>query len=360
MTNDFSFQVFSSHRIGSLTLQLESLEAQLVLWMMEHSLTLDLLMQSRIYLSDAANQWEEVRNSGLYSEFLSKGAVSYIEQPMLNGAKVSLQVWFAKNGDIVKEGTPECMTVQVGEITYIFQSVRFSEEESLELDAAAQTKEAFRRHISVLSERGMTLEQHCHRTWLYVRDIDRHYAEVVAARNQVFDANGLTADSHYISSTGIGGYSDNRGAVLGVDFLSVDGLERNQVNYLHALEYLNPTHEYGVAFERGTRLSLPQGELSLISGTASIDKYGECLHRGDILTQTGRLFLNIEKLLEDGQSSLSDVRYMIVYLRDIADYIRVDEYLSLRFPKIPFLITEARVCRPEWLIEVECIALRTK
>ena len=98
--------------------------------------------------------------------------------------------------------------------------------------------------------------------------------------------------------------------------------------------------------------------LYFISGTASIDKYGQCVHRGDVLTQTGRLFLNIEKLLNDGGATLSDVRYMVVYLRDITDYVKVAEYMRVRFPMVPYLILEARVCRPEWLIEVECIATR--
>ena len=210
--------------------------------------------------------------------------------------------------------------------------------------------------MDVLREQHMNLEQHCHRTWIYVRDIDRHYGGVVEGRNKVFAQNGLTAESHFIASTGIGGFTDNSEAIVGIDFLSVNGISRDDVQYLHALDFLNPTHEYGVAFERGTKISLPQGNLFFISGTASIDKYGDCLHRGDVLTQAGRLFLNIEKLLEDGGASLSDLQYFIVYLRDIADYHSINTYLSLRFPSIPYLITEARVCRPEWLREVEGIA----
>ena len=78
----------------------------------------------------------------------------------------------------------------------------------------------------------------------------------------------------------------------------------------------------------------------------------------DVVTQTGRLFLNIEKLLDSTGATLKDVKYLIVYLRDVADYPQVQQYLRLRFPGLPFLVTEARVCRPEWLIEVECMAFR--
>lgn len=360
MQPNFYFQIFVSLRQTALSGQLESLENQLALWMSEHGFTAANLVQSRIYLTDAANQWEAVRRSPLYTALLSEGAVSFVEQPMLCGAKVAVQVWFAEGERLVKSGTPDRMLVQQDGVRFLFQSVRFDEAEAAGKAAEAQTVEAFDRHIAWLQELGLNLERHCHRTWIYVRDIDKHYAGVVAGRNRVFDGQGLTADTHYIASTGIGGYADNRSAIVSMDFLSVDGLERSAVQYLHALDYLNPTHEYGVAFERGTKLLLPQGELSFISGTASIDKHGDCLHRGDVLTQTGRLFLNIEQLLQDGGASLSDICYMLVYLRDIADYAVVSRYLYLRFPNIPFLITEARVCRPEWLIEVECMALHRK
>ena len=358
MTNKFIFQILTSQCSGSFDTQLLNLEKQLALWMIENSLCLDQLISSRVYLTDAANQLEKFTQSVFYKEAVSKAAVSYIEQPLLDGSKVAIQLWFATGVQVVKDGTPDCMRIKIGELCLLFQSVRFQENEVRGWSAEEQTEEAFRRHMAKLSDYKMNLEQHCHRTWLYVRDIDRHYAGVVTARNHIFEENGLTSDTHYISSTGIGGYADNRESIVGIDFLSVDGLDRHQVKYLHALDYLNPTHEYGVAFERGTRLSLPQGELSLISGTASIDKHGVCLHQGDVLTQTGRLFLNIEKLLEDGESTLSDMQYMIVYLRDISDYQEVAAYLNLRFPHIPFLITEARVCRPEWLIEVECMAMK--
>ena len=135
---------------------------------------------------------------------------------------------------------------------------------------------------------------------------------------------------------------------MAIDFFSVEGLPRGRVSYLEALDFLNPTHEYGVAFERATRVDLPGHSLYLVSGTASIDAKGECVHRGDVMCQTGRLLMNIDKLLASGGSSL----------RDVADYPAVRDYMRLRFPHTPSLITLGRVCRPEWLIEMECMAAK--
>lgn len=51
------------------------------------------------------------------------------------------------------------------------------------------------------------------------------------------------------------------------------------------------------------------------------------------------------------------VPYFVIYLRDISDYAKIDAYMQARFPGVPRIVLEARVCRPGWLIEMECEAL---
>ena len=128
-------------------------------------------------------------------------------------------------------------------------------------------------------------------------------------------------------------------------------IHESDKTYLKALSHLSPTHDYGVAFERGVRLS--DGRI-YISGTASIDHKGQVLHEGNVLAQADRLLENIDQLLLEGGSSMEKVPYLIVYLRDIADYTLVDAYIQRRFQYLPRVILEARVCRPSWLIEMEC------
>ena len=93
-----------------------------------------------------------------------------------------------------------------------------------------------------------------------------------------------------------------------------------------------------------------------VSGTASIDNHGDVLYLGDVERQTYRLLENVEALLADGEAKMSDIRYFIVYLRDISDYEVVDAVFSSRFPSVPYIIVHGKVCRPEWLVEAECIA----
>ena len=66
---------------------------------------------------------------------------------------------------------------------------------------------------------------------------------------------------------------------------------------------------------------------------------------------------NVEKLLEEGKAGFEDVSQMIVYLRDASDYPVVRALFAKRFPDTPIQFVVAAVCRPAWLIEMECIAI---
>ena len=78
---------------------------------------------------------------------------------------------------------------------------------------------------------------------------------------------------------------------------------------------------------------------------------------GNIVKQAERMWENVGVLLEEGGASFDDVMQIIVYLCDICDYQTVKEMLTDDSPtcrKHHF----APVCRPTWLIEMECIAVK--
>ena len=315
------------------------------------------LQYCKVFLSDSQNQIKEFEESLLYQEFLKGTNLTIVEQTPLNGSKVSLLI---KTTD---DTTP-----------ILFHSLRLTEEEAMGKDSYEQTHFLFNKYLQTIEGTDMTMERNLVRTWIYVTDIDVNYQGVVEARNDIFDKEGLTADTHYIASTGIGGATPVRHAAVAIDFLTVPNIKEEDKKYLQALEHLNPTHEYGVAFERGTRLTLPTHTLHpegsqqfkqqcqqfkqqyFISGTASIDKHGDVVYEGDIVRQTGRLLENIGALLKDGDATMNDIQYFIIYLRDISDYHTVDRLMQQFYPQIPRIIVEAKVCRPGWLIEMECIA----
>jgi len=141
-----------------------------------------------------------------------------------------------------------------------------------------------------------------------------------------------------------------------MDAWSVRGLENCRQRYIYAPTHLNPTYEYGVTFERGVRLEYSGRAHVVISGTASIDNKGNVLHIGDVVAQTGRMLENVDVLLSEGGASFDNVRMMLVYIRNAADYQNVADIFADRFSDIPYVILHAPVCRPDWLIEMECIA----
>ena len=290
----------------------------------------------RFFLSDAQNQISALRTQ--LDKWLkaqaSSPAISIVEQPPLDGSRIAALVRTSSEKE-----------------AYLFHSLRLTEEEAAGKDSYAQSRILFDRYLDIIKPLGLELRTHCVRTWIYVRDIDSNYAGLVKARNDVFDLEGLTHDTHYIASTGIGGATEGRNPVVAIDFLTRPDIIESDKTYLKALTHLSPTHDYGVAFERGVKLS--DGQI-FISGTASIDNRGQVLNQGDVIAQADRLLENISQLLLEGNSSLDKVPYFIVYLRDISDYQLIDAYMQEHFPSVPRIILEARVCRPSWLIEMEC------
>ena len=111
--------------------------------------------------------------------------------------------------------------------------------------------------------------------------------------------------------------------------------------------------------ERGTAIEYGDRVHALISGTASIDNRGQIVYPGDIIKQTGRMWENISALLDEaGMDIDADTASMNVYLRDTADYATVRKLFDERFPNRPKNILLAPVCRPGWLIEMECMAVK--
>jgi enamine deaminase RidA (YjgF/YER057c/UK114 family) len=113
-----------------------------------------------------------------------------------------------------------------------------------------------------------------------------------------------------------------------------------------------------VSFERGTYVDYADRRQVFISGTASINNKGEIMYPKNIVRQTERMWENVETLLAEADCTYEDVGAMIVYLRDTSDYQVVRQMYEKRFPHKPYIIVHAPVCRPGWLIEMECMAVK--
>ncbi len=302
----------------------------------------------RYFLSDVANQADDVLLADT-----SDCAKSIIGQAPLDGSKIGLWVYLMTN--VSSQQLPSGLyEVAHGDFRHLWNASAHNTAQNSEY----QTRLLFNEYVMQLVQEGCTLADNCIRTWLFVNDVDVNYAGVVAARNKVFFTQGLTEDTHYIASTGIGGRACDPQVMTQMDNYAIAGIKKEQVHYLYAPTHLNRTSDYGVSFERGTYIDYADRRHVIISGTASINNKGQIEHPKDIVKQTHRMWDNVEALLKEAGSSYEDVGVMIVYLRDVADYSIVSRMYDERFPNRPRIIVHAPVCRAGWLIEMECMAVK--
>lgn len=308
----------------------------------------------RYFLSDSTNQQPLMREE----EGIS---VSLIQQQPLDGSKIGAWLYLQRGmevheerGMIVAEHNGYRHLWKMGMCRHQWNTNEQTESSAWQTTALLVEYEEDLKHFDA------TLADNCIRTWFFVRDVDTQYAGLVKARRENFTEQGLTSKTHYISSTGIGGNPAETRALVQLGTYALTGFEPSQQRYLYARTHLNPTYEYGVTFERGTVMEYGDRAHVFISGTASINNKGEVVYIGDIVRQTHRMWENVEMLLKEGETNFDDVMQIIVYLRDTADYEVVAKMFAERFPQIPTIITLAPVCRPTWLIEMECIAVKER
>jgi 2-iminobutanoate/2-iminopropanoate deaminase len=131
-------------------------------------------------------------------------------------------------------------------------------------------------------------------------------------------------------------------------------------------DVLNEAYTYAKpsSFSRGMRIDLGGLTVLLISGTASIDEHGKTVHVGDFRGQTRRTLRNITGLLESEGATWRDIVRTSCYLRDIdRDYETFNEertafYKEQGLNPLPASTgIEAKLCRPELLVEMEAIAM---
>lgn len=304
----------------------------------------------RFFLSDAANQYDPLQEELSALGIDKSTAISVVQQPPLDGTKIAMWVYLVNDVETTRidENT---ICVAHGDYRHLWTAGMTSVSPTSKL----QTCDIFSHYMSGLASQGMSLGDNCVRTWFFVNDVDNNYAGVVRGRNDIFDIEGLTEATHYIASTGIGGRTADHRVLSLMDAYAVQGIRPNQIKHLYALTHLNRTSEYGVRFERGSYVQYGDRRQIFISGTASIDDKGQVVAVGDIVRQTERMLENVSMLLSETEADIHDMGALIVYLRDTADYAAVSEIFASRYPDIPHVILLAPVCRPGWLIEMECM-----
>ena len=318
------------------------------------------LLKAEEHIADLTPSLKKVFKRYFFSDIVNQAslvpedetcAMSFIQQPPLDGSKAAVWIYLAEAESIKKEG--DTAIVKNNGYEHYWQMGKYETQGN----SYTQTQMLLYNYEEMLENHDMTIERNCIRTWFFVRDVDILYKGMVEARKANFFSQGMTEKTHFIASTGIGGVPQDTRSILVLDTYAIKGIANNQQHYLYARTHLNPTSEYGVTFERGAVIEYGDRKHVIISGTASINNKGEVVHAGDIVKQTHRMWENVETLLKEGGATYNDVMQIIVYLRDTSDYNMVKKMFEEKFPQTPYVITLAPVCRPKWLVEMECMAV---
>ncbi|MDT0318683.1 RidA family protein [Streptomyces millisiae] len=106
-------------------------------------------------------------------------------------------------------------------------------------------------------------------------------------------------------------------------------------------------------------LGIKANGLVFVSGQAGIDEKGRTVG-GDFETQARRAFENLATVLEQGGSSLADVVKVTIMVTDMSfldQIIRLRaEYFTEPYPA-DTLLQVAGLAQPDWLVEIDAIAI---
>ncbi len=201
------------------------------------------------------------------------------------------------------------------------------------------------------------------RTWIYLADILEWYDEFNPIRSDFYSqlrSIAQTSSSWPPASTGIGARLPGPAHCL-LDLFALAGPGRRYVSVqpLH-----NPrqkeAYSYGSAFSRGMAITFGGIETVYVSGTAAVGEEGQSLCVGDLEGQVIRTLDNIASLLGTRRMTLADFVSSTVFIKQGHDVKLVRELIGDRGELLANSIyVAADICRPELLLEIDGIAVRT-
>jgi enamine deaminase RidA (YjgF/YER057c/UK114 family) len=106
------------------------------------------------------------------------------------------------------------------------------------------------------------------------------------------------------------------------------------------------------------------GQLVYIAGQVPFDKSGNLVGREDFLAQAEQVFRNLKSAVEAAGGSPGDIvklNYFCVEAVDPALMMQIlkvrDQFVDTRKPPVSTFVVVKRLVRPEWLIEIEAVAV---
>lgn len=103
------------------------------------------------------------------------------------------------------------------------------------------------------------------------------------------------------------------------------------------------------------------GKVVFIAGQVALDPAGNVVGKGDFAAQTSQVFENLKTAVEAAGGLFENIIKLNVYLVDatqLAQYRQVrDRYIDPNSPPTSTAVQVAALFRPEFLIEIEAVAV---
>lgn len=221
--------------------------------------------------------------------------------------------------------------------------------------ASQQTADVFETIDRALSMANMSFNNVI-RTWFYNDDILAWYDEFNILRDSHLRSHNIH-ESFVPASTGIGA-ANNHSKALVSGVLAICG--KNDSYKVQPL--VSPLQcsalQYGSSFSRVVEISVPGHSQVFISGTASIDRDGNTVFKGDMNRQVSYTMDVVSAILQSRKLTWHNVVRSLVYISRQEDYKAYRRYCREKnVPDFPVIITNNVICRDDLMFEIELDAV---
>jgi len=194
------------------------------------------------------------------------------------------------------------------------------------------------------------------RTWFFLDDINSWYDDFNKVRTTFYKKHRVF-DGVVPASTGIAGINYKNSAVMAGAWAVQSN--NSSFGYKEVASPLQcPAPCYGSSFSRAVEIFNPEFKRLFISGTASIQQDGKSAFISDINGQINLTMQVVEAILKSRGMTFSDISRSTGYFKNYKDTPAFNDWKNRNsVSDFPIVYTQADVCRPELLFEIEADAL---
>jgi enamine deaminase RidA (YjgF/YER057c/UK114 family) len=109
------------------------------------------------------------------------------------------------------------------------------------------------------------------------------------------------------------------------------------------------------------------GKIVYIAGQVALDKSGKLVGKDDLRAQTQQVFQNLKAAVESAGGDVGSLVKLNIYVVESVDPAQIpvireirDKFVNTANPPTSTFVVVKRLVRPEWLIEIEAVAVVDK